>query len=239
MDPQEQINIQDTTPRPFKEIPGLWLQFTQMTEDFFRQELRYASPSNTLYSILILSGIVAIFSFISSLISGFLEYPGIADTIGQTEFYALTGGVSFFTMCCGFFLTPVSFYLHNGITLLGARMLGGKGEFSAQAYLSSLYYVPLVILSSVASLLGGIPYAGTCLVTVIAVGVLIFQLMLSVRSLKVVHDLSSGRAFAALLLIPGVFILISLCIIIVLALMGPAIGDVLSNIITELGTPVP
>ena len=36
MDPQEQINIQDTTPRPFKEIPGLWLQFTQMTEDFFR-----------------------------------------------------------------------------------------------------------------------------------------------------------------------------------------------------------
>ena len=87
--------------------------------------------------------------------------------------------------------------------------------------------------------MGGIPYAGTCLTAVIAIGVLIFHLMLSVRSLKVVHNISSSRAFAALLLIPGVFILIGLCIIIVLALMGPAIGDVLSNIITELGTPVP
>jgi len=34
-------------------------------------------------------------------------------------------------------------------------------------------------------------------------------------------------------------IVVSVCVIVLLALMGPAVGNVFSNIITTLGTPTP
>ena len=37
------ISPVDTSPRPFGEIPPLWVKVTQMTEDFFAQEAPRAS----------------------------------------------------------------------------------------------------------------------------------------------------------------------------------------------------
>jgi hypothetical protein len=62
----------------------------------------------------------------------------------------------------------------------------------------------------------------------------VFNVIFTVRIFKVVHNLTTGRAVAAVLS-PYLLLLIPLCMIAVLALMGPSIGSVFSSITT----PVP
>lgn len=50
-------------------------------------------------------------------------------------------------------LTPISFFLANGILYLIAKLLRGKGTFLEQIYVSLLFGVPLVILSDLLSLI--------------------------------------------------------------------------------------
>lgn len=239
MNNEEHTIIPEKKQRPFSEIPGLWLKLFQMTGDFFRGEKDHASASNTLFSVLILAGLVAIVSSISTLFSGFLGGLGIQEELQGIDFLAITGGLTIFQFCCAFFFIPVSFYFWNGVYYIGARMFGGSGDYSTQAYLSSLYYVPIMMIWSVSSLLGVIPFAGICIVGTVVLGLIIYDLVLSVRSIMVAHDLSIGRAIGSILLIPATFSLIGVCLFFLLVLTGPGIGDIVSNIISEMGTLIP
>ena len=236
MNNEEHTIMPEKTQRPFSEIPGLWLKLPQMTGDFFRGELNYVSASNTLISILILTGVIAIVSTITTLFSGYLGGLGIQEELQGIDLLAITGGLTIFQFCCALITIPVSFYLSNGMIYLGARMFGGKGDYTTQAYLNSLYYVPLLMISSLASLLGAIPFAGGCIIGIVGLGIVIYHIVLSVRSMMVVHDLSVGQAIGSILIIPGAFVLITICL---LALIGPAVGNVFSNIISEIQTPIP
>jgi hypothetical protein len=138
-------------------------------------------------------------------------------------------------------MTPVSFYLTNGLTYLGARILGGSGEFKTQAYLFSLFFVPLGIVSGLASLLISLPSMASLpgsggntawlstisslLSGLVSLGIGIYQIILTVRSLKVTHQFSTGRAVGALLA-PLVVILLIVC---VLSALVPLLASTLGN----------
>lgn len=129
------------------------------------------------------------------------------------------------------------FLLNIGITYLGA-LIFGKGNFMTQAYLVSLFYVPLSIISGFSGFLSWIPVIGIPMLIIVSLGISILHIILAIRVIKVVHLLSTSKAVAAALS-PLVLFLIPLCLISIMALLGPAIGDVFSGIISTLGTPVP
>jgi hypothetical protein len=113
-----------------------------------------------------------------------------------------------------------------------ARALGGVGTFSQLAYAIAAYTAPISI---VATIIGAIP-----LVNCLGIFIAVYAIGLNILSIKAVHKFSWGRAVLSSVLIIGVLLAVAAClVIVVLALMGPAIGSVFSGIITELGTPVP
>lgn len=229
-------------PRPFGQVPRLWLDVTKMTEEYFAMEAPYASAGNALISVLILAAVSALLSAISSLLGGgvqMLTTPSLYEDIGVAPFLMTIGGVAFFSACYALVLGPIGFYLANGIVYIFARLLGGTGGFTTQVYLQSLFAVPLGILTSLLALLNVIPLLGGCISGIAILAVAVYSIVLNVRSVKVTHDFTSGRAvgaiFAPVLLLVGFGCLI----LFLLALMGPAIGNVFENIIEGMGTPMP
>lgn len=228
----------DVSPRPFGEVPGLWLKVIEMTEAFFSQEAPRASGSSTFISVLILVVISTICAVLSSLISSVLGISTMPFGEGQDlpamgDMAAVMGGMTLYIACCGFFGGIIGFYLGTGVNYLGARIFGGDGNFTTQAYLQSLAGVPIGVVTSVLSVFSAIPYLG-CIFGLASLAVGIYGFILNVRAIKVAHRLTTGRAVAALLA-PAVLLIIIPCVVIVLlALMGPAIGAIFEEIVLSI-----
>jgi len=217
----------DMSPRPFGEIPSLWVKVFQMTEQFFAQEAPRASGSNTLISILILAVISAVLSAISSLIGGGISTAFLPPE--AREFAAVGAGQSAVSSLCGGIIGAlVGFYLGNGLVYLGARVLGGTGGYGTQTYLVSLFAVPLGIVSGLAGLV-------PCVGLIVALAVSVYGIVLNVRAVKVTHDLTTGKAVAAIL-VPAILVgvVVACLVIVLLALLGPTIGEVFEDILNNL-----
>ena len=235
-------DFSDTRPRPFSQVPGLWLKVTSMTEDFFAQEAPRASGANALISVMILAVVTAAFYAVSTLLGGGIEMvtmPAAYEDVETLPLLGLFAGLGFYSACCGLIITPIGFYIGNGLIYLGARIFGGSGGFSTQVYLQSLFAVPLGIVTSVLSLIYLIPILGGCIGGIAMLVLAIYYFVLNVRAVKVTHDLTTGRAVGAIFAPALLLLLVPCLVIVVLALLGPAIGNVFSNIIEGIGTPVP
>ena len=235
--PTDLVPAGDASPRPFSEIPSLWLKVTQMTEAFFAGEAPRASQGNTLVSILVYAVISAILTALSVFVGGGLEALSRLPEFGQQPEMGATYGAGLGSTvlcfaCVGLIAVPLSFYLNNGLNYLGAHVLGGTGSFGAQAYLMSLFVVPLGIVASLVSL---VPFVGGC----ISFFVGLYVIFLNVRLNKAVHQLTTGRAIVAALWPVALLFLISCVTISILLLLGPVVGNVFSNIVQNLGTPTP
>jgi hypothetical protein len=126
----------------------------------------------------------------------------------------------------------IGLFLTAGISHIVARALGGIGTFSQLAYAIAAYTAPI---SLVATFIGLIPFVN-CLSFPIG----LYALFLNVLSVKAVHKFGWGRAFVSSVFIIALILVGVSCLLIgILALLGPAIGNVFSNIITEIGTPTP
>ena len=214
------------SPRPFGEIPGLWTKVLQMTEQFFAQEAPRASGSNTLISILIMAVVSSVLASISSLIWGGTQMAFLPPEYQEMAVGAGSNVVC--SLCSTLIGAAIGFYLSNGLVYLGARIFGGSGDFTTQAYLASLFAVPVGIVSG---LVGLVPCVG--LIAVLAVSV--YAVVLNVRAVKVAHNLTTGQAVAAVL-VPALVIgaLVACLAVVGLAILGPAIGNVFENIVTNL-----
>jgi hypothetical protein len=121
-------------------------------------------------------------------------------------------------------MIPVGFYISNGLTYLGAKVLGGIGSFTTQAYLISLCLIPLTLA---AQLVGIIP----CVGGLVSLAVSIYLLILQIRVVKVSHQLTTGRSAVAVLWPVALVLFCGCCAAIAsLATMGPVIGEIFSNI---------
>jgi hypothetical protein len=211
------------SPRPFREIPGLWLKVFQMNEPFFAAEAPRASEGNTLVPICI-NGFALVFE--SIVVMSIKEYFANNFTLIPIALLLVVALI---------LTTPViliGFYLNIGLSSLGASIFGGKGNFSTLAYLVSLFFVPITIITV---LLGSIPYVGS----LIGIGLGIYGIVLTICAIKVVYKLSTGRAVGAFFSPMILFLLIPACMIGILAKLGPTTGNIFSNLIRGLGTPVP
>jgi len=220
----------ERSPRPFGEIPGLWTKVLQMTEDFFAQEAPRASASNTLLSVLILAVVSMILSGISTLTWRGTQMAFLPPEYREAFGAGAGAGPSLIlcSLCGGIFGTFVGFYLASGLVYLGARVFGGSGDFGTQTYLQSLLAVPTGIVSGLVSL---IPCVGPLLALVVA----IYAIILNVRAIKVTHNLTMGRAVAAVL-VPAILVALLLACLfaVILVALGPVIGNVFQNIVTNV-----
>ena len=153
----------------------------------------------------------------------------------QGTFAAGVGSLVACSLCGGLFGTLLGFYLGNGVIYLGARIFGGGGDFGTQTYLQSLFVVPIGIVSSVLSLVYVVPSVGPCVGGLAMLALAVYTIVLNVRAIKVAHDLTTGKAIAASI-VPGLVIgvVVSCLVIVALALLGPAIGEVFEDIVTNL-----
>lgn len=180
---------------------------------------------------------IAITSLISYVLSGLFIL-----VFGNPLFQALPSmqeqappGAQLSTMLCMLPLIPViallALVIQAGLFHIFGRLLGGRGTFANMVYAVAAYTAPL---SLVTGLISYIPVI-QCLFIVL----MIYALVLGVIAIKVVHHFEYGKAVGTMILYALVFILIPACIIFFLVLSGPSIGNVFSNIIQNLGTPMP
>lgn len=234
--PSQEKGEKDQTPGPKappKARSGLiqtWLSFFFMDEDFLAEEAEHANIEDTLLSILVFT-IAAVFFF---MINGFVQFRQIMTMI--TQMLAEQGealpamdfnfGIVFFFMLIGtLILTPLSFLIGSGLQFLGARVFGGDGEFRSHFYLLAVIQVPITILGGAATLLALIPGIGF-IGGLVGLGLTIFGLIITVRAIKAVHDLATGRAVAALILPPVILIFLGGCLIMIFgsALLSALMG---------------
>jgi len=155
------------------------------------------------------------------------------QSLGATPGFA---GLSGLSMLCiaplGAVLGVLVLAAIAGISHLIARAVGGTGSFGQLVYAFAAYMAPLTIVSS---MLGVVP-----LLNCVTIPLGFYGLFLNILAIKAVHDISWGKALlSSVVVIAGIMIFVAVFVIVILALLGPAIGNVFSNIIEEIGTPVP
>jgi len=186
-----------------------WLSFFGMTENFFLAEQEKSNTEDTLLSVLVHT-IAAVMIF---LVTGFFQFQQITTILGeQLPDLGLNLGMIFFLILIGtVILTPLSFYISVGLQYLGVRLFGGSGDFKSHAYLMALVQVPATILGGVVSLLYYVPIIGF-LAGLAGFVLSIYTLILTVRLVKVSHDVPTGRAIAGILIPPFALIAIGSCL---------------------------
>ena len=217
--------VTQTASRPFSQIPRLWLKFFKMDLVFFDVEKEYSSVRNTILGILCISIIAPIQFVISFLVSSIAAGNQIASqlVLPQASFiYA--------AFCISIFLIPISFFITTGIVHIGALIVGGRGQFSKFTYLFSIFYAPYYIISALLSFIYLIPSIGRCLLPIVSIPMVVYAFVLEVRTIKVVHGISTGKSLLAIFLPIILLFTISCILIVILALLGPAIGSVFSGI---------
>jgi hypothetical protein len=174
----------------------------------------------------------SIFTFLGIILSGNLSNLGLDQSTGLGQ----GANFPFLLFVCG---VPVSavfsivgLVIVAGIAQLVARMLGGTGTFTQLAYAFAAYLAPMGVVTSILSL---IPIIG-CLNVLLG----LYGIFLNVVAVKAVHRFDWGRAVISSLAFLIVIIVLAACVAVVfVALLGPVVGNVFSNVIQGLGTPLP
>jgi hypothetical protein len=177
---------------------------------------------------------VLITAFISYSISIGLSFllDAILGVSGLEQFGILGGITSsiLLVMCCAPILSlfaVLALALNAGISQFVAGLLGGTGSYNELAYAFGAYQAPLTLITGAISV---IPYLN-CLGILFA----IYGIALNVIAIKAVNKFDWGRAIMSSVIVIGGIIAFFACIVIViLALLGPAIGTVFSNIIMDI-----
>ncbi len=100
-------------------------------------------------------------------------------------------------------LTPLALFISLGIYHLIAKAFGGTGTFLTYMYSYFLFYVPLVIVILLLTL---IPFVGSILGGLVA----IYNIVLQIFMTMAVHRLRGGRATFAVLLLPIIGIVLAI-----------------------------
>jgi hypothetical protein len=209
----------ERSPRTFLEVTDLWLKVHKMTDVFFAREASRASASNTILSVLIASVVSALLSALSSVLQGGIDSSALPPEYRDMLPALMTESLGC-VLCVGFFGSLVGFYLNNVLVYAAARLLGGRGDFTTQAYLQSLYAVPFALVSGLLTLL---PLIGPLAVLAAAALMLVY----GVRAVKAAHDLTTGKAVVAVFA-PVVLALLFACL--GLALVGASLIEIISNL---------
>lgn len=211
------------SPRPEKPrkprggIMGTWLSFFSMTEDMLADEAKNANTEDTFLSILVFT----IASVVISMIAGFIQFqrimaflPQIMAEMGEEmPPLDINFGVIFIVMFVAtLIMTPLFFFIASGLQFLSSKLFGGSGDFKSHFYLLALIQVPVTVLGGVISFLSYIPGI-SFLAGLVSLGLLIFTLIINIRAVKAVHNIGTGRAVGAVILLPIILAALGGCLV--------------------------
>ncbi len=168
----------------FEDWIGKWKAALTAPEDTFAKEMKNANLKDALVWSAA-AGTVG--GFVSGLLSALISLvfsPSVVSVLGLL-FSPIMYAIGFAI------LMPIGLIISVGIMFLIAKLLGGEGSFTAQAYLTSMFASPLVLVSVVCS---AIPLG-----FLISGALSLYQLYLEVLVLKAVHKFSTKRAVVAVL----------------------------------------
>lgn len=199
-------------------LQGYMGAVTTPTTAFYESQI----PKANIIKILIGLGIVILVNIVMGLISAGAAAASLAPLRDQlraqginfdpTSFAGAGGAAGVFS---AIIMTPITFFIGAGVLFLLARALGGQGgDFMTHAYLLSLSYVPLGIISSV---LGIIPVVGS----LIALVALLYRQYSQGKSMEASQRMQASRAQIAAFL-PLLIGIVLFCLCILLAIMGLA-----------------
>jgi len=197
-----------------------WMNvLTKPGEPVFEEERR--KPNANLTTALIwvaIAGVVAaifgaiaavIFSFIGSSVS---LISMLADNLPPEVAAQLAGanlggglGAGVGQACANIIIIPIVFLMSAAVHFGVAKAVGGTGSFEEHTYVHATVRAPIIVASSVINI---IPVLGTC----VSVLLIIYQIVLTYFSMKVVHNLTSGKALLVALAIPILFALCLICL---------------------------
>lgn len=174
----------------------------------YEAEIPNANITKTLIGV----AIVAIVSFLFNLIFAGASAAALAPLTSQLrqsgsniDPAALTGGAGIGGALLGLVFTFVFFFVGAGIQYLVAKMLGGQGQdFGTHAYLDSLSYTPLRVVSTVVAI---IPVIGG----LVGLVLILYQLYLQSLGLQASQRLPAGKAMMAAFA-PAIIALVLGCI---------------------------
>ena len=171
---------------------------------------------------------IAAASIIGVLVQIVLVYVQIQDLI--LPGYSSLVLSSMMTTAVGLVVASlVAFLIASGAAHLVARLLGGRGTYSALAFAYASYSAPLTLINYV---LGGLPLGVLLNCVTVATG--LYALVLAVTAVRAVHQIDTGKAIVAALAIPFLFVCLAVGIIVLLAILGPAVGNIFSEIISNV-----
>jgi hypothetical protein len=214
------------------------LALTKPSLDTYTKLIRDPKAStNKAYLWLFIGGLVAYaISYLLTIVIGnpYLSRPfDLADTAPELAFS------TFIFVCCApilGILSVLGIALQAAITQFIARLMGGTGSYSQLLYGIASYSIPLSIITVIVSAFAArSPVATLCL----SVPLSIFSLVLFVTAINAVNQFGWGKAIASGIIVPLVIAVLVTCgVIFILSLLGSQIGQVFSEIIRALETPV-
>ena len=229
-----ETGVSSETAQPVKPREGLvqtWLSFFSMSESFLAEEADHANTEDTLLSVMVFT-IAAVLLF---MITGTVQFRQITTILNEQLAQAgenlplmdFNFGVIFLFMLVGtVIVTPLSFFIGSGIQFLGARLFGGSGDFKSHLYLLAVIQVPITILGGLISIISLIPFIGV-VAGLAGFGLSIFTLIITVRVIKAVHNLSTGRAVAGMILPPIILVFLIGCL---MTIFGSALISMLADL---------
>lgn len=170
---------------------------------------------------------------ISTLVSGFVQAAAMAQTMGEGGLESSPLASVIGVLCgapVGGGLSVLFFALGVAITQWVAKLFGGTGTYDKLVYAVAAISVPFTLVSMLLVPLSLIPFVGIC-TGVLSAGLGFYALFLQITAVKAVNRFGWGQAAGSVLL-PG-FVILFVCACVVagsLMLLGPAIGDVFSEI---------
>jgi len=164
------------------------------------------------------------------------QTPSLADLFGGNagRGIAFSFGVAICSSPIAGVFAVLGFAIFVGITQWVAKMFGGTGTFSRLAYTMAAVSVPLSLVSAVLTPFSSIPVVNIC-TGLVSLLFAVYAIVLELMAIKGVNKFGWGQAAGSLFL-PGIVLVCCLTIPIigVMRLLGPAIGDTFSTIQNSL-----
>ncbi len=123
-------------------------------------------------------------------------------------------------------LTMLALTVSAGLLQWVAGMLGGTGNFSKLVYAFACFFAPMSVATSILS--------AAPIINLLVYPLMIYNLFLEVVAIKAVNGFSWGKSIITMV-VPMVVLFGIVCglTILFLALLGPTIGNIFSNIVQQ------
>jgi hypothetical protein len=204
------------------------------------------ASSTTAFLWVFIAGTVS--ALVSGLIQSFLvssgvatqSMPGMEELLGGSGSGAPLVGSSITAVLCGApvagVFSVISLAIGTAIIQWIAKLFGGVGSFGELAYGIAAISVPVSLVTMLLSPFGLVPILNIC-TGLLTFAVAIYALYLQILAVKAVNRFGWGAAVGSVFIPFLVIILVCGCLVIGgMMLLGPAIGDVFSEINRSLQT---